>query len=546
MYNKVFGRLEQRSLGRIFVFVPWSWLAGLVFFLIFNNKLASTPAWLRRVQPGFTMRFKVTTLGCKVNQYESAALAGALKQAGLEPALADADKDDHSDLLVINTCCVTTTAMRKSRQAIRKSIRNSPGAAVLVMGCYSDHDESAIRGLLDQLGLPKERTFLAGHQNDLSKVLRKLVDSLVTSTNRLANQSDCTTEAPSVGGNVNLPGTVRLGPVEKLPAHGSSGQDCVDLPGTAGLGPIEKFPAHSRAFVKVQDGCDAYCTYCIIPHIRKSIWSRPVEQIFQECRNLVRAGHKEIVLCGVFLGAFGRKTAIRRTWPQGPDPLGELVRQVAGIEGLWRLRLSSLEPGDITDNLIEICSELDNFAPHFHLPLQSGSNRILKRMNRQYDVAQFQHAVEKIKHAFDRPAITADVIVGYPSQSEEDFAQTLALAREVGFAKMHIFPFSPIEGTAAWRYRNEMPDAQLVKSRARELSLLGKDLARRYRAQFIGEATEALVEAGPEGRQSRAMTDRYQRVFFSAKKDCPVPGPGEIVNLKIDDLADDGLIGSLL
>ncbi len=492
------------------------------------------------------MKFKVTTLGCKVNQYESAALAGALKQAGLQPALSDADNGDHSDLLVVNTCCVTTTAMRKSRQAIRKGIRNSPGAAILVMGCYSDHDESAIRRLLDQLGLPKERAFLAGHQNDLSKILRKLVDSLVTSANRLASQSNCTTQAPSLQVNVNLPGTGLLDPIEKLPAHGPSMQDNASLPGTARLGPIKKFPAHSRAFVKVQDGCDAYCDYCIIPHIRKAIWSRPVEQILQECRNLVRAGHKEIVLCGIFLGAFGISTAIRRTWPQGPAPLGELVRQVAGIEGLWRVRLSSLEPGDITDHLIEICSELDNFAPHFHLPLQSGSNRILKRMNRQYDVAQFQQAVEKIKHAFDRPAITADVIVGYPSQSEEDFALTLALAREVGFARMHIFPFSPIEGTAAWRYRNEMPDAQLVKSRARELSLLAQDLATRYRTQFIGDPTEALVEAGFDGDLTRAMTDRYQRVFFTARNARPVPSPGEVVNLMIDDLTDDGLLGSLV
>ncbi len=510
------------------------------------------------------MKFKVTTLGCKVNQYESAALTAALSQAGLQPSLADAKKGDLSDLIVVNTCCVTTTAMRKSRQAIRKSLRNSPGAAILVMGCYSDHDESAIRGLVDKLGVPEERIFLAGHQNDLSKVVTRLVDSLAASVgqagngldetsaasdspqNRQTSRLDYTTTGQNLQDNVNLPGTAGLGPIETSPAHGPSVQGDVNLPGTAGLGPIEKFPGRSRAFVKVQDGCDAFCSYCIIPHIRKSVWSRPVEQIISECRNLVSAGHKEIVLCGVFLGAFGRDTAIRRRWGKGAAPLGELVRQVAGIDGLWRVRLSSVEPADITDHLIETCSGLDNFAPHFHLPLQSGSPRILKRMNRQYDVDQYRRAIETLNDAFDRPAITADIIVGYPGESSEDFEQTLALAREIGFAGLHVFPFSPIEGTAAWRYRAEMPAPQLVKARARELSQLAKELAARYRSQFIGEVTEALVEAGTDGDISRAMTDRYQTVFFTATKDCHVPAPGEIVNLMIENLADDGLAGMLV
>jgi len=158
----------------------------------------------------------------------------------------------------------------------------------------------------------------------------------------------------------------------------------VKSPGTRRLGPIEHFPRHQRAFVKVQDGCDAFCSYCIVPYARANVWSRDADEVVAECRRLVQAGHKEIVLAGVFLGAYGRDTTIRRRWDKRPDALAGLVRRVADIDGLWRVRLSSLEPGDLTDELLAAAGELPNFAPHFHLPLQSGSPRILSRMNRQY------------------------------------------------------------------------------------------------------------------------------------------------------------------
>jgi len=193
--------------------------------------------------------------------------------------------------------------------------------------------------------------------------------------------------------------------------------------------------------------------------------------VMDECTNLMGAGHKEIVLAGVFLGAYGRETAIRRRWDGKAAPLIELIRSVAAIDGLWRVRLSSLEPGDLTDDLLALWSDLPNLAPHFHLPLQSGSGRILKSMNRQYTPEQFSQTVRRLREDLDQAAVTTDIIVGFPGESDDDFAQTLDMARESGFAKIHAFPFSAIEGTAAWLRRDEIPPKDVVKDR---LARLGK------------------------------------------------------------------------
>jgi len=469
-------------------------------------------------------RFSITTLGCKVNQYDGATLASRLRCAGLLPA----EADSHPDLVVINTCCVTATAMRKSRQAIRRKLRGNTNAVVLVTGCYSDYDTEAIDQILTSLGVPRHRLYVAGHHSDLAGVIRKIVANLRAKP-KVGQPTESTHSPSSTRDSIKTRRNIAV----KRKAVG-----------TRQIGGIKVFPGRQRAFVKVQDGCDAFCSYCIVPYTRPIVWSRTIEQVRTECLDLVNSGHKEIVLAGVFLGALGRGTALRRRWDDRGSPLPGLLREVAGIEGLWRVRLSSLEPGDVSAELLEIYRGNEKVAPHFHLPLQSGSRRVLERMRRQYTSDEFRRTVDRIRSALDTAAITTDVIVGFPGESDEDFAETLDVARYARFAKIHTFPFSAIEGTAAWEYRHEAPPPPVVKARIGQLGELESQMAMEFRKQFIGRRMEALVESTrPAPGVRQAMTDRHITVRFTPPKHAPLTG--KVVTLDIDGAWSGGLNGTL-
>lgn len=521
-----------------------------------------------------------------MNQYDGGALAAALSSAGLAPA---EDADAPADLVVVNTCCVTATAMRKSRQAIRRAARRSPRAVVLVTGCYCYYDGRRVWGLLRELGIEEGRLFLAGDHEPLARTVARAAAaarsphaprgrSLHTpryhaprghgpamtaseaeppAQGRVASHAGArllrsrgTPQSLSdeAAGDEPLPGKVP-GPREATPGtlvarrSGASGR-AQDGPGGAPGGPV---PARQRAFVKVQDGCDAFCAYCVVPYTRPNVSSRPPTEIVAECRNLVAAGHREIVLCGVFLGAYGRATAVRRRWSDGPAALADLLRRVGEIEGLWRVRLSSIEPGDVTDELLTAAGDLPTFAPHLHLPLQSGSDAILAAMNRQYRARDVLDAIGRLRDAFDRPAVTTDVIAGFAGESDADFARTLEVCREAGFAKIHAFPFSPIRGTPAWNRRRERPAGQTVRQRLTELAAVERASAARYRAQFVGETLEGIVEAPRPGRsRRRAMTDRYLPVRFAPPEgQTPDALTGRVVRLRITAPGADGLDGEL-
>ena len=318
--------------------------------------------------------------------------------------------------------------------------------------------------------------------------------------------------------------------------------------GAQGLEGIDRFGGHQRAFVKVQDGCDAFCSYCIVPHLRNRLWSRPADEIVAEVARLVANGHKEVVLCGVSLGAFARETTDRRKW--GPRaPLAELLRRVADVAGLWRVRLSSLHPADVTDELLDVFRERPNVAGHLHLPLQSGSDAILARMSRKYTARGFLDAAARFARAAARPAITTDVIVGFPGESEADFAATLDVARRAGFSKIHIFPFSAREGTPAWEWRNQAPPAAEIKSRCRRLAELEAELAGEFRRGFVGSAQEVLVER-PNSKthpgRARGLTDRYIEVTFDPAGASPRSLAGQIVTVKITAVTPTGLTGRIV
>jgi len=472
------------------------------------------------------LRFDITTLGCKVNQYDSQAIAAWLEAAGWAPA----KPDKQADLLVINTCCITTVAMAKSRNSLSRAVRKKPGAAVLVTGCYSDYDRKRLQKILDKLAVPVDRRMIAGHHHDVAENLRVLVQSL--------NQAS--PAETSLDGQPSIPCQPSTIKARRLAAVKSNVAATKNLPG------IRRFSNRQRAFVKVQDGCDAFCSYCIVPYTRPRVWSRTPEDILDECRILATNGHREIVLCGVFIGAFGQQTTIRRKWPAQTNALAELLRRVCDIDGLWRVRLSSIEPGDVTDKLLETIAECPKAAPHLHLPLQSGSPAILRSINRQYSADQFRQTVQRVRQALDRPALTTDIIVGLPGETNADFAQTIEIAREAGFAKIHAFPFSPIEGTAAWHLRDQVPPHEIVKARMVELAEIEAESAHQYRLPFVGQTVEALVERPRRGQACRqGMTDRYQAIRFTPTE--PVRKlTGHVVCLRVDAATADGLDGTLM
>ena len=453
--------------------------------------------------------------------------------------------------------------MRKSRQAIRRAVRNATNAVVFVLGCYSTYHEGRIRKILESLQVPPEKILIAGHHDDLHAAMTQMLarsgflpnettdksdnsdfsGKIVTFS--AANVSQTGLKTPQVPSNQAVNPNMPIKTPDTIARRRREALDNT-APATENLPPIDHFGGHQRAFVKVQDGCDAFCSYCIVPYTRPRVWSKTIEQVEEECRNLLGSGHREIVLCGVFLGAFGRKTTIRRNWNDSNGKLPELLRRIAGIEGLWRVRLSSLEPGDLTDDLLGVIKDLPAVAPHLHLPLQSGSQRILRKMNRQYTADEYRRTVRRVRETLDRPAVTTDIIVGHPGESAEDFDETLATARCAGFAKIHAFPFSPVAPTVAWRHRHEAPPGEVVRERLARLARLESELAEGYRLGFVAETMEALVEASAESSArnvNRAMTDRYMTVEFESDREDLT---GRVVSLRIESTTPTGLRGTLV
>jgi len=296
-------------------------------------------------------------------------------------------------------------------------------------------------------------------------------------------------------------------------------------------------PGRQRALLKIQDGCDAHCTYCIIPQLRPALWSKSADEAVEEARRLVDAGHIEIVLTGIFLGAYGQPTALRRRQPSsaaGDTPLARLVHALCTrVPGLRRLRLSSLEPGDLSTDLLHVLRSHPQVVPHFHLPLQSGSDRLLRRMNRQYGRDDFLRMADEVRTAFDRPALTTDVIAGFPGEDEAAFADTADVVRRVGFIHIHAFHFSPRPRTAAARWQKDFVRGPVVGDRVDALRAIADDNSLAFRQSFVGEQVELLVEN--DGRSTafaglrHGRCERYFDVWFEAADS----KPGDFVRVKV-------------
>lgn len=480
--------------------------------------------------------FHIITLGCKVNQYDSQALSELLQACGLS---GQEDASRPADLVVINTCCVTQAALAKSRLAVRRAAAGNPGSRLLIVGCAAGRHEASLARAALQAGAGD--VTLAGHDQDILAAMERAAQAALAG-------ADCSTAA---AGGLVAPrneecmkaGTPAAGlsqiTTAATPITPQHPCNVKHLPQPA-LPPIRDFPRHQRAFLKVQDGCDAFCTYCIVPHVRKHPCWRPLEEITAEAAGLVQAGFPEIVLCGVFLGAYGQPTAIRRNW-QTPPQLPNLVERLCQVQGLRRLRLSSLDVGDVTDQLLEVAAENENFLPHFHLPLQSGSDRVLSRMNRQYTSADFLAAVRRLRRRLEDPALTTDVIVGFPGEDDADFEATLDVCRQAAFSRIHIFPFSARAGTPAWNWRREAPAQPIVRDRCRRLQQLQQELSLAYRRQFIGQVAQVVVESPSRNTPpgiAHGLTERYLEVQFPS-----AAPPRSLVSVRITGLTPSGLSG---
>ncbi len=499
-------------------------------------------------------KYRVTTLGCKVNQYESQQIREILESFGLKPA----GIDDPADLAVVNTCAVTAEASRKNRQAIRRQARNGR-TRVVVVGCGAGADASRLSEL-------NGVTAVFGHETDVATALRSFMERqqltrLVPESHRqmtanreplqrprvLRNDGSIKPAVAQPGQDASTPRTTNLlSPI--LSTQFSEVKQDPDL-----LSTINAFARHQRALLKVQDGCDAYCTYCIIPRLRADLRSKPIEVAVQEARQLIHAGHKEIVITGIFLGAYGRDSALRRRWSKGRSPLARLVDALAGVKGLHRLRLSSLEPGDVDESLLDALASHESCVPHLHLPLQAGSPALLKRMNRQYTRDDYLAMIDQVRSALDRPAITTDIIAGFPGESDADFEASVEIARQAQFAKIHAFPFSPREGTAAARWTDDFIPKSVVRERMARLTKVEQECSLQFRSRFVGHLERVIVERNhprktePDDATSwhsmrHGRADRYFPIHF----DAPDARPGDLVPVRIDRVTPTRTHGSAI
>ena len=496
-------------------------------------------------------KYQLATLGCKVNQYETEQVREVLESIGFRPV----ERGQRADLAVVNTCAVTSTALAKSRQAIRR-LAGKGQTPVIVIGCGAAADRERLREIAGVLAV-------IGHDVDVAVEIRKLlVDRLdhaptPGADGPLGSQQPVSPRQPAGKDQVWMrPPSATRGhhnsarpPKEPTPAIIPTALPIVNTLATLGP-PISGFFGHQRAFLKVQDGCDAFCTYCIIPRLRPTLRSKSVDDAVAEARELVRAGHKEIVVTGIFLGAYGRETALRRRFDRRTAPLNRLLAALAGVDGLERLRLSSLEPGDVDDALLDVLAAHDVCVPHLHLPLQSGSADVLRRMNRQYNLDDYEGMIDRVRSRLDRPAISTDIIVGFPGETDADFDASVNMAKKVGFCKIHIFPFSPREHTAAARWHRQFVAAPVVKERKRRLADVERDCSLDYRRQFLGEVERVIVEgegafdgaAAAWQAMRRGRADRYFEVYFEAEGLLP----GEVADVRIDRITPDRTHGTYL
>lgn len=416
------------------------------------------------------------TLGCKVNHYETEAIWQLFKESGYERV----DFEAMSDVYIINTCTVTNTGDKKSRQIIRRAIRKNPEAVICVTGCYAQTS-------------PAEVMAIPG------------VDIVIGTQDRV-KMLEFIEQYKEERQPINAVGNIMKNRVyEEL-----------DVPA---------FTDRTRASLKIQEGCNNFCTFCIIPWARGLMRSRDPKEVIHQAQQLVDAGYKEIVLTGIHTGGYGEDMKDYN--------LAMLLRDLEkNVKGLKRIRISSIEASQITDEVIEVIDQSELIVRHLHIPLQSGSNSVLKRMRRKYTMEFFGERLERLKEVLPGLAVTSDVIVGFPGETEEEFMETYHFIRDHKFSELHVFPYSKRTGTPAARMEDQI-DEEVKNERVHRLISLSDQLAKEYAAQFEGEVLEVIPEEEFKENAEKGMyvgyTDNYLKVVFPATEDMV----GQIVKVKI-------------
>lgn len=397
------------------------------------------------------MKFSIITFGCKVNSYESVYIKEQLLNHNY---ILEGDYKK-SNIVIVNTCSVTNTADNKCKKTIRAIRRENPKAILVVCGCSAEHNKESLNDLNIDI--------LIGNK-DKSKIITLIENYLKTNTKYTKFYNN------------------RVSDFENMF--------------------VENFDNQTRAYVKIQDGCNNYCTYCVIPYVRGSIRSKNFADVLQEVQTLVNKGHKEIVLTGINTGAYGKETK--------KYDLVDLIQAISKIDKLERIRISSIEMTEINDKFIAELKNNSKLCGHLHVSLQSGSERILQIMNRKYTKEEYLNNINKIRLARPNINLTTDVIVGFPSETEDEFQECVNYCKQVGFSKIHVFPFSKRAGTKAATMPNQIP-GNIIKERARKLIEIDKTLQLKYNQKFINQKVIVLIEEIVDGK-SIGHTENFLKV----------------------------------
>lgn len=426
------------------------------------------------------------TLGCKVNQYETEAMAELFQKNGYSVVNAE----DKADVYVINTCTVTNLGDRKSRQFIRRAKRMNKDAIVAVVGCYVQVSPDEVFEIED--------VDLVIGTSDKNKIV-ELCEEVKEKNKRMKIVEDI----------------MKVREFEEMS--------------------IDEVKGKTRAFIKIQEGCNQYCSYCIIPYARGPVRSRNLENIVKEVEKLGRRGFKEIVLTGIHIASYGKDL--------GDIRLIDVIESIHDVEGIERIRLSSLEPTIITEDFMNRLSKLPKVCDHFHLSLQSGSNTVLKRMNRKYTTEEYLSIVKLIRKYMPDVGLTTDIIVGFPGETDEEFEETYDFVKEVGFSRIHVFKYSPREGTPAAKFKNQV-DGTVKTERSKKLIELGERLTKTFNERFVGKIMDVLFEEEVKGKSGliEGYTTNYIRV--AALGDSSIEG--RILPVRMNRISGENLTGEIV
>lgn len=422
------------------------------------------------------------TLGCKVNQYETEAMTELFKKASYEVV----DHEDYADVYVINTCTVTNMSDRKSRQFIRRSKKINPNSIIAVVGCYS---QVAPEEILDI-----EEVNVVMGTNDRNKIVG-IIEG-ITKDDKMSTVDDI----------------MKVREFEEMQ--------------------IKEIRGKTRAFLKIQEGCDRFCSYCIIPYARGPVRSRLLDNIISEVKDLASNGFKEIVLTGIHVASYGKDL--------GNVNILDVLKEIHKIDGIERIRLSSVEPLLMSDEFIDEIVSMNKICPHFHLSLQSGCDETLKRMNRKYNTAQYRDIVKKIREKIVNVAITTDVIVGFPGETDEEFETTYEFLKEIELSQMHVFKYSPRKGTPAASMKEQL-DPKIKQIRSEKLMNLSNENNNKFMNEFSNSSVYVLFEAKLENGYYEGLTSNYIRVLSKSDENIE----GKILNVNLINTKD-GFIEGIL